>query len=183
MTFLPTDDVLGGQGSQALGDFELDLNLEMGEQQREEVESRERPSPRRSPVLDLGREPMPTKTEMPTRLFPAGYSVDEAYHSLLNAIARAHPETLRPFNPRSTQLGMLFLGSLHEVLTPWAQLRFGNFTPETEAALQEVAQDMQVLGFDLGWLCTRSSTLRAAGEKAPLRPEIQGLAAQLESAR
>ncbi|KAE9445285.1 hypothetical protein C3L33_22818, partial [Rhododendron williamsianum] len=52
MTFLPTDDVLGGQGSQALGDFGLDLNLGMGDQQRDEVESREQPSPRRSPVAD-----------------------------------------------------------------------------------------------------------------------------------
>ncbi|KAI8543015.1 hypothetical protein RHMOL_Rhmol08G0186000 [Rhododendron molle] len=42
---------------------------------------------------------------------------------------------------------------------------------------------MQVLGFDLGWLCARSSALRAAGERAALRPEIQGLAAQLESVR
>lgn len=43
--------------------------------------------------------------------------------------------------------------------------------------MQEVAQDMEVMGFDLGWLSTRSTALRAAGERAALRPELQGLSA------
>ncbi|KAE9446002.1 hypothetical protein C3L33_22095, partial [Rhododendron williamsianum] len=149
MAFLPTDNVLGGQGSQALGDFGVYLNAEIGEQQREEVESREQPSPRRSPVANLGKGPMVAKMEVPIRLFPADYPVDEAYHPLLNAIARAHPETFAHFNLRSARLGALFLGNLHEVLTPWAQLRFSEFTAATETALQEVAQDMASLSAQL----------------------------------
>ncbi|KAI8535076.1 hypothetical protein RHMOL_Rhmol10G0147000 [Rhododendron molle] len=165
-----------------LGDFGIDLNAEMGEQQREEAESREQPFPRRGPVTDLGKEPMATEMKVPIRLFSAGYLVDKAHHLLLNAIARAHPEMIAPFNPRSAQHGALFLGNHHEVLGLWAQLRFGDFTPNTEPALQEVTQDMEVLGFDQGWLCARSFALRAVGDRATLRPKIQGLAAQLESA-
>ncbi|KAI8543016.1 hypothetical protein RHMOL_Rhmol08G0186100 [Rhododendron molle] len=74
------ESFLGLAAPQALGDFEFDLNLEMGEQQREEVESRERPSPLRSPVVDLGKGPMDAEAEMSTRIFPTGYPVDEAYH-------------------------------------------------------------------------------------------------------
>ncbi|KAI8543003.1 hypothetical protein RHMOL_Rhmol08G0185000 [Rhododendron molle] len=136
MTFLPTDDVLGRQGSQALGDFGVDLNVEMGEQQREEVES---PSPRQSPPADLRKGPMVAEMEVPVGIFPAGYPVDEAYHPLLNAIACAHLETFVLFNPRSAWLGALLLRDLHEVITPWAQQRFNDFTPATETALQEVA--------------------------------------------
>lgn len=39
------------------------------------------------------------------------------------------------------------------------------------------------MGFDLGWLSARTSALRAVGERAALRPEIQSLSMQLESAR
>lgn len=63
------------------------------------------------------------------------------------------------------------------MLTPWAQLRFRDFIADTEAALQEVAQDMAIMGFDLGWQSARSSALRAAGEWAALRPEVQSLSA------
>ncbi|KAE9465161.1 hypothetical protein C3L33_02947, partial [Rhododendron williamsianum] len=136
------------EGSQALGDFGADLDLEMGEQHRDEVESRERASPQRTPSTDLGKGPMVDEVEVHVRLFPTAFSIDEAYHPLLNAIARAHPETFAHFNPRSSRLGSIFLRDLHE-----------------------------------GWVSVRSSALRAAGERAALRPEIQGLAAQLESAR
>ncbi|KAI8571896.1 hypothetical protein RHMOL_Rhmol01G0155900 [Rhododendron molle] len=83
MAFLPIDDVLGGQRSQALGDFGDDLDADLGEQQRGEVESKEQLSPRRSPAADLGKEPMVT----PIRLFLVGFPVDETFHPLLNTIA------------------------------------------------------------------------------------------------
>ncbi|KAI8550887.1 hypothetical protein RHMOL_Rhmol06G0142300 [Rhododendron molle] len=104
-------------GSQALWDFGADLDANMGEQQRGEVESREQPSSRRSPAVDLGKGPMVAKMEVLVRLFPEGYPVDEAYHPLLDAIARRHLETFAHFNPRSTQLGAIFFKNLHEVLT------------------------------------------------------------------
>ncbi|KAI8530127.1 hypothetical protein RHMOL_Rhmol11G0031500 [Rhododendron molle] len=89
---------------------------------------------------------MVAEMEVPIRLFPAGYQVDEAYHPLLNAIARRHPEMFAHFNLRSAQLGVLFFRDLHEVLAPWAQLRFGDFTTNTETVLQDVAQDAEVMG-------------------------------------
>lgn len=113
-----------GQGSETLGDFGADLNLEMGEQHRDEVESREQASPQRTPAADLGKGFMIDEMEVPIRLFPAAYPVDEAYHPLLNTIARAHPETFTPFNSRSARLGALLLRDLHEVLTPWGAVAF-----------------------------------------------------------
>ncbi|KAI8555547.1 hypothetical protein RHMOL_Rhmol05G0180700 [Rhododendron molle] len=49
--------------------------------------------------------------------------------------------------------------------------------------MQEVAQDAQVIGFDLGWLSAWSTALRAAGERVTLRPKLQRLSTQLEFAR
>lgn len=93
------------------------MNTEMGKRHREEVESRERSSPRWSPIADLGKGPMVAEMEVFVRLFPAGFFVDEAFHPLRNAIARRHPETFAHFNPRSARLGALFLRDLHETLT------------------------------------------------------------------
>lgn len=53
MVFAQTDDILGGQGSAALGDFAADLD--MGEQNRE-VEFREQPPCQPSPAKGRGKE-------------------------------------------------------------------------------------------------------------------------------
>lgn len=78
------DDILGGQGNAALGDYTIDFD--MGEQKRE-VESRENLSPQRSPAVDRGKGPANNEVEVPIRLYPAAYLVEEVYHPLLNAIA------------------------------------------------------------------------------------------------
>ncbi|XP_058184019.1 uncharacterized protein LOC131301658 [Rhododendron vialii] len=85
------DDILGGQGSAALGDYALDL--EMGEQNRDIVESKEQTSPQPSPIADRGKGPVNNEVEVPICLFPTVYPIEEVYHPLLNAIARAHRES------------------------------------------------------------------------------------------
>lgn len=56
----------------------------------------------------------------------------------------------------------MLLWNLHDLVMPWAQLRFGEFTLAMETAMQGLAWDMVNLGFYLGWLSERGSTLRAA---------------------
>ncbi|KAI8572934.1 hypothetical protein RHMOL_Rhmol01G0239600 [Rhododendron molle] len=111
------------------------------------------------------------------------YHVEEVYHPLLNAIARAHLETFARFNLRSPRLGSTLLRDLHDLLMPWSQLRFGEFTPATETAMLELTQDLTDLGFNMGWLRARGFALMAAGERPGLPPEIQNLSAQVESTR
>lgn len=98
---------------------------------------------------------MNNEVEIPIRLFPVAYPVDEVYHPLLNAIARAHPETFARFIPQSPRLGSILLRDLHDLLMPWAQLRFDDFTLATETAMQVLTQDLADLVFDLGWLTAR----------------------------
>lgn len=173
-----------GRGSAALGDFEADFSADMGEQDRE-VESR---NETRSDLGGRGggpaaKERATSSAGGATRLFPADYPVDEAYYPLLNAIAQAHPETFVSFKPRSPRLGSMLLKSLHDVVSPWAQLRFGEFTLAMEAAMQGLAQDMVAFGIDLSWLSDTGSALRAASDRAALQLEIRNLSAQLESGR
>lgn len=59
----------------------------------------------------------------------------------------------------------MLLKSLHDLLMPWAQLCFGEFTLVMETAMQGLTWDMVNLGFDLGWLSERGSALRAAGDR------------------
>lgn len=72
---------------------------------------------------------------VPIRLFPASYLVDEAYYSLLNTIARTHPETFDRFKPWTPQLGSMLLRNLHDLVMPWAQLHFGEFTLAMETTM------------------------------------------------
>lgn len=161
MVFAQIDDILGGQGSDALGDYAADL--EMGEQNREEVESREQPPPQPSPTADRGKGLANNDAEVPNRLFPVTYPIEEVYNPLLNAIVWAVPKTFARFNPWTPQLESMLLRALHDLLMPWAQLRFSEFTLAMETAIQGLMQDMVNLDFDLGWLSNRGS--RAQGRR------------------
>lgn len=84
-----------------------------------------------------------------------GHSVNESYVDLLSLIKKAHPETFEHCSFKTPSLYTLALNMLGEFYTLFASSRVDEMTVNDIGRFRDMFSDLELLRFNVGWLCER----------------------------